>query len=353
MLNSRYVDPQQRSADYRLKTFGEDSMQAPAYATRLVSLALAVAGCASGASAQGVGRLEIHSIASVTVSNQQFLTGNRYGKPVTVGGELRLPRGTAQNYPAVILIHGSGGISAGTERWAQELNAIGVAAFILDAFTGRGIINTNTDQSQLDSIAMTHDAFAALNKLAAHPRIDASRIAVMGFSKGAVPAIYSSGLRFRAAYAPGNAEFAAHIGLYTPCNVTYKQDDKVGSQPLRLFHGIADDYVSIEPCRTYVRRLKDSGADVTLAEYPNAYHAYDNFTLAPSVSLPDAQTTRNCLIAEGDNGVLLNSKTGHAYSLDDACVEKGPHVGYNEAAHKATVEAVKQFLATRFRLASN
>jgi dienelactone hydrolase len=175
----------------------------------------------------------------------------------------------------------------------------------------------------------------------------------MGFSKGAVPAIYSSSVRFRTAYGPSNAEFAAHIGLYTPCNVTYKQDDKVGNRPLRLFHGIDDDYVSIEPCRTYVRRLKESGADVTLTEYPGTYHAYDNFTLASDVALPDAQTTRNCLIIEGDNGVLLNSKNGQVYNLSDACVEKGPHVGYNETAHKATVEAVKQFLTAQFKLASN
>jgi dienelactone hydrolase len=328
-------------------------MQAITFLSRMVPVAVAVAACAATASAQGVGRLEIHAIPSVTVSNQQFLTGNRYGKPVIIGAELRLPRGTAQNYPAVVLIHGSGGISPATDRWAQEMNAIGIAAFILDAFTGRGIINTNADQSQLDSIAMTHDAFGALGKLATHPRIDPARIAVMGFSKGAVPAIYSSSVRFRTAYGPGNAAFAAHIGLYTPCNVTYKQDDKVGNNPLRLFHGIADDYVSIEPCRSYVRRLKDTGADVALAEYPDAHHAYDNFTYADTVSFPDSQTTRNCLIAEGDDGVLLNTKTGQAYSLNDACVEKGPHVGYNEAAHKATLEALKQFLVARFKLASN
>jgi dienelactone hydrolase len=253
----------------------------------------------------------------------------------------------------VILIHGSGGISAATDRWAQELNSVGVAAFILDTFTGRGIVNTTSDQSQLDSIAITHDAYAALGKLATHPRLDAGRIAVMGFSKGAVAAIYSSNERFRNAYGPGNAEFAAHIGLYTPCNVTYRQDDKVAAKPIRLFHGIADDYVSIEPCRSYVKRLKDNGADATLTEFPDAYHAYDNFTLAASVELPSSQTTRHCLIAEGDNGVLLNAKTREPYSLADACVERGPHVGYNEAAHKATVAAVKQFLSARFKLASN
>jgi dienelactone hydrolase len=313
---------------------------------------LIAACCASAAAAQGIGRMEIHAIPSVTVSNQQFLTGDRYGKPVILGAELRLPRGATELFPAVILIHGSGGISAATDRWAQELNSVGIAALILDSFTGRGIITTNTDQSQLDSIAMTHDAFAALAKLATHPRIDPGRIAVMGFSKGAVPAIYSSNRRFQVAYGPGNPQFAAHIGLYTPCNVTYKEDDKITDRPLRFFHGIADDYVAIGPCRSYVQRLKQGGADVALAEYPDAYHAYDNFTYASTVNLPNAQTTQKCLIMEGENGVLLNSKTNQPYSLGDACVEKGPHIGYNEAAHKATVEAVKQFLTARFKLAS-
>ena len=112
--------------------------------------AMTAACCASAVSAQGVGRLEIHAIPSVTVSNKQFLTGDRYGKPVIIGGELRLPKTATQKFPMVILIHGSAGISAATDRWAQELNSIGVAAFILDAFTGRGIIDTNADQSQLD-----------------------------------------------------------------------------------------------------------------------------------------------------------------------------------------------------------
>jgi dienelactone hydrolase len=205
----------------------------------------------------------------------------------------------------------------------------------------------------LDSIAMMHDAFGALGKLATHPRIDPARIAVMGFSKGAVAAIYSSNERFRIAYGPSNAEFAAHIGLYTPCNVNYKQDDKVANKPLRFFHGIADDYVSIEPCRAYVKRLREAGVDVTLTEYPDAHHAYDNFTLSNSISFPNAQTTRSCLISESGNGGLVNSKTNQSYGLNDPCVERGPHVGYNEAAHKATVEAVKQFLTSRFKLASN
>src|SRR5258707_12889167 len=94
-----------------------------------------VAACwASAASAQGVGRLEIHAIPSVTVSNEQFLTGDRYGKPVIIGGELRFPTGTIPKFSTVILIHGSGGVSAATDRGAPELNSGGVGEFYLEFF---------------------------------------------------------------------------------------------------------------------------------------------------------------------------------------------------------------------------
>jgi dienelactone hydrolase len=298
-----------------------------------------------------MGRMEIHPIATVTVTTQQFLTGDRYGKPVTLAGELRLPRATTEKFPAVILVHGSGGLNVSTDRWAQELNSIGVAAFILDSFTGRGIVNTTSDQSQLDSIAMMHDAYASLARLAAHPRIDPARIGVMGFSKGAVASVYSSNQRFRTLYGPSNAEFAAHIGLYTPCNTAFRDDDRTTAKPIRMFHGIADDYVSIEPCRAYVSRVKQSGADVALAEYPDAHHAYDVFTLPASQKNANSQTTRNCFLQETDKGQIINVKTGKPYSLaSDSCVERGPQVGYNEAAHKATAQAVKEFLAATFKL---
>jgi dienelactone hydrolase len=322
---------------------------------RLASLAwpilAALALPANGAQAQTYMRLEIHAVPTVTLSGEQFLTGDKYGKPTILGGELRIPKPGTDKLPAVILVHGSGGLSASPDRWARELNEIGVAAFILDSFTGRGIVSTANDQSQLNSLAMMVDAYAALGQLAAHPRIDPARIAVMGFSKGAIASVYSSNERFRKMYAPGGVAFAAHIGLYTPCNVTYRDDTRTTGKPIRLFHGIADDYVSIVPCRAYVERLKKAEADVTLTEYPDAHHAYDNFTITAPIKNPDGQTTRNCLLEEGANGQIFNSKTGKPYELaSDPCVEKGPQVAYNAAAHVATVAAVKEFLQKTFAL---
>ena len=302
------------------------------------------------ADAQSVARIEVQPIETVTLKTAQILTGDVKGPPATLAGELRIPKPGSDRLAAVILIHGSGGIGGNVDAWAKEVNSLGIAAFILDAFTGRGIVNTLSNQSQLDSLAMLIDAYRALAVLAKHPRIDPNRIAVMGFSKGAVPAVYSSNERFRKLYNPASVEFAAHIGLYTPCNVQYRDDDKVTGAPIRLFHGIADDYVSIVPCRNYVERLKGAGADATLTEYPGANHAYDVAVFSPPVQLPQAQTTRNCELREADKGQVLNVKTSAVYTLSDPCVEHGPHIGYNAAAYEATVKAIREFLTATFKL---
>ena len=298
-------------------------------------------------------RPEIRQIETVTVSTQQFLRGDKKGKPTLLAAELRIPTtGRAGRLPAVILIHGSSGLAEFHERWAQEINSIGVAALLVDSFSGRRITSTTDDQSQLDSLAMMVDAYRGLGALAQDSRIDANRIAVMGFSKGAVAAVYSSNERFRKMYAPPDVRFAAHIGLYTPCITTYRADDKVTGKPIRLFHGIADDYVPIGPCREYVERLKKAGVDVTLTEYLGAYHGYDNF-LSKSDSeplmLPQAVTARNCRAVEGDNGLILNSKTGKPFNIGTDC-ERGAHIAYNEVATTATVKAVKEFLVATFSL---
>ena len=295
-------------------------------------------------------RPEIIPIESASPSNQDFLTGKANSKPALIAGELRIPPGTGR-VPAVVLIHGSGALNVGNERWAQEFNDMGIAAFLVDSFAGRGIKDTARDQSQLDNLAMMVDAYRALGVLAKHSRIDANRIAVMGFSKGATASVYSSNERFRKLLAPGDLRFAAHIGMYTPCNTTFRDDEKLTGAPLRLFHGIADDYVPIAPCRDYVEGLKRTGADVTLTGYEGAYHAYDGFFRPQVVVSQGASTSRNCRMEEGEGGVILNRKTGKPYDVaKDPCVEKDPHVGYNEAATIATTKAVKEFLTSTFKL---
>jgi dienelactone hydrolase len=294
-------------------------------------------------------RIEVRPFESMTMTGDAFLRGEP-GKPVVVAGELRIPKPGTDKLPAVIFAHASGGINAGIDRWAQELNSIGVAVFLVDSFSGRGMSSVPPDPSNDSVMWMIVDAYRALGMLAQHPRIDPQRIAIMGWSTGGPVAIYSSMERLWRSYGPPNIQFAAHIGFYGSCAVVYRDEEKVTGKPIRLFHGSADDLELIEPCRAYVAQLKKAGADVALNEYPGVQHAYDWFMFKEPLKLPQARTVRNCSLVEGERGQLVDTKTGKPYDPNVSCNDRGGTLLYNEPAAVATTAAVKAFLTTTFGL---
>ncbi|HYS19800.1 MAG TPA: dienelactone hydrolase family protein [Gemmatimonadales bacterium] len=325
--------------------------------SRFSRCALSIASCVAFAcvrpewSNAQVARIEVHPIQTLTLPDEQVLTGAHDGKPATIAGELRIPRVSADRLPAVVLVHGSGGIGANYDRWSAELNGLGIATFIVDGFTGRAIASTVEDQEQLGRLTMIYDVYRALAVLAAHPRIDPTRIAILGGSRGGQIALYASLKRFQRAYGRPGVEFAAYLVLYAPCNTTYIEDTDVSDRPIRLFHGDADDYNPVAPCRAYVERLRAAGKDVQLTEYPDTHHVFDNalFSTTP-VLWPRAQTTRRCVLKEEPMGRIINAETGAPFTYADPCVERGVHIAYNPAAHAATLRAVKEFLRATFKL---
>lgn len=312
---------------------------------------LAAVVLASQAASAQVARTEVHAIPTLTMSDRQFLTGERNGTPVSIAGVLRLPRLGTERLPAVILVHGSGGVGGNVDRWSQELNGIGLATFVIDSFTARGIQSTSADQALLGRLNMVLDSYRALALLAAHPRVDPARIVLMGFSRGGQATLYASLKRFERMHGPEGAAFAAFIPFYAPCFTTYLEDEDVSDKPIRLFHGMADDYVPVAPCRGYVERLRKAGKDVTLTEYPDAHHAFDNplFKEGPQPA-PQSQTTRRCSMKEEPAGMIINAVTRQPFTMEDPCVERGPHVGYNAAATTAATQAVKEFLRASLKL---
>jgi len=329
-------------------------MPAPSRVSKLnlfVPVCMVLAGLCTGRSTAQVARTEVHPIQTMTLTDQQFLTRAKDGKPTTVAGVLRIPRPGTERLPAVILVHGSGGVSANVDYWQQQLNGIGVATFAIDDFAGRGIDNTLADQSKLGRLTAIVDLYRALALLAAHPRIDPNRIAVMGFSRGAQVALYASLTRFQKMYAQEGPSFAAYLAFYTPCNTRYLEDEAVSNKPIRLFHGTADDYVLIAPCRTYVERLRKAGKDVQLTEYPDAHHGFDIPLLKETpVAFPTWQTTRHCTLEEESPGHIINTETKQPFTYTDPCVDYGPHIAYNPAALNAATQAVKDFLRGTFSL---
>jgi dienelactone hydrolase len=294
-------------------------------------------------------RMEIHSFQSMTLTDQEFLTGRKEGKAVTLAGELRLPRPGNDRLPAVVILHGSGGVGGFILDWEQYLNSMGVATFVLDSFTGRGIVNTLFDQSQLGRTPMIVDAYRAFEVLARHPRIDPQRIALMGFSSGGQAALYASLKRFQRLHGPVGQGFAAYIVFYPVCNITFRDDEDVADKPIRIFHGSADDFVPVAPCRAYVKRLKAKGKDVQLTEYAGAGHVFDGRAFKKPLRLEKAQTTSLCELVETGDGVIINVETKQPFTYADPCVKHGLTITYNEKAANEARKAVKDFVTATLK----
>jgi len=305
---------------------------------------LFVLGCLSSPGLAQVARTEVIPVSTITMTDQDFLTGIEDGRPVTIAGELNLPKAGVDRLPLVILLHGSSGIGSSMTDWAQDLLAMGVATFVLDSFSGRGIVNTNNDQAQLPRLAQAEDAFRALAILSRHPRIDPTRIMLVGFSRGGQNALYASLKRFHRLHASPGTEFAAYVAFYPDCTYTYREEDDLVAKPVRIFQGGADNYNPVAPCRAYVERLRAKGNDAMLTEYPRANHVFDSRALRQAVQLPQAQTTRNCRAIELENGLLVNARTRAPFTYSDPCIERGVTTAYDEQAASEAKRAVHELV---------
>ena len=318
----------------------------------LVGLTLAVAHPAAAAGdlpKDIAARIEAIPIQSLTISDEQFLTGDAYGRPTTIAGVLRVAQGSGR-LPLVILVQPSGGFNTNVDVWDRQFESMGISTFEMDSFAGRGIVSTVVDQSQLGRLNMILDLYRSLAVLAAHPRVDPNRIAVMGFSRGGQATLYASMKRFHKMWNAGGIEPAAYIALYPNCATTFIGDTEVSDNPIRIFHGISDDYVEIAPCRGYLSRLKQTAKDVKMTEYPDTWHAFD-FPSFPSTPflVQNAQTT-HCVLKEEPAGTIVNVATQKPFTYADDCVGRNPHVAYSAISTHATEDAVKALLKTVFKL---
>jgi dienelactone hydrolase len=289
----------------------------------------------------------------------QFLA--KTAPAATVRGELFLPAG-AGPFPAMVLKHDSAGVSGAggvnLRAWATTLAGWGVAALIVDSFGPRGIAGTSADQNKLSPWADVADSFAALRVLAADPRIDKTRIGIMGWSRGGSVAYDTALDTARKAMIDGDLKFAAHIVLYGSAEAQYR-DSATDRSPLLVLHGASDDHVSIDAAREYANWLGSMGGRLTFISYPHAYHEFD-VANGPSGFRKDLQVGLHCdLVVDLTTGQV--TRMGHKpvtaqvtlpriVAYYKTCVTRGATLQYDAAARADAVDKVHQFLKDDFHL---
>ena len=213
--------------------------------------------------------------------------------------------------------------------WQRQFNQAGIATFAVDGFSGRSITSTATDQAQLGRLNFVLDDYRAGALLARHPRIDPGKILLMGFSRGGQASLYAAMERFDKRWKSQDFQFAGYLSFYPDCSISFREQDRVVAKPLRVYHGLADNYDPYSRCEGYLATLKQQGADLGVRTYPHAEHGFDSpYAWSPVVVAKGSQTVRDCKIAENAKGELINQQTGKVFSYQDSCVVLGtecPH----------------------------
>ena len=107
-------------------------------------------------------------------------------------GTLILPNEKKDTYPLVICMHGSMGWRGHHHEHSVNFLNNGFAIFRVNSFDARQVTSIVEDQMKVTLATVMTDCFNALKILVKHPKIDASKIFLAGWSLGGSSAIYSA-----------------------------------------------------------------------------------------------------------------------------------------------------------------
>ncbi len=307
----------------------------------------AVVACAQTLTAETRGRIEFAAPTFATLGEFSKNAPSANGKAAV---DIDLPQGSGP-YPAMIVAHTVGGWNPDVEGDAvRRLLAAGYAVGALDHFGPRGIRQAAV--SGFNPLTTAADALIALKLLATHPRIDARRIGIIGFSLGGMTSMLTAFEQVRHRFA-GDARFAAHVSFYGPCSyVALDARSSTTGAPLLLLFGDKDETTLRGRCDQLERLMREgrSGQTVRSIWYTDAYHGWNNPKFRDARFFPEFRSGRACpLMDVGARFGFIHADGAREpftpAALND-CVRKGAgySLGYSEAVTERSWRDALAFL---------
>jgi dienelactone hydrolase len=292
---------------------------------------------------------------------RQLVSREAVTTEVSIAATLSFPYEARDRYPAVVIVHGLGGYLESNEGWhAAEFRKAGFATLTYDSPTARSIRQgSSTGSSGAPPWASAvAEAYSALRLLAADPRIDATRIAIVGFSFGGEVAHLAAFERLRTALVPGQSRFAAHVSYY-PAGVygVAAEPAAYTGAPILMLLGEKDDNLPVAKAEEYLTYARSAGSalPIDVSIYPGVYHAWTVPGLGAARFYPQYPSTRKCpylLLGPSRPALLVN---GREAPMDpkvmQSCLKDGQ--GYtmanDESARAKSARETVDFLVKALR----
>lgn len=253
-----------------------------------------------------------------------------FGGGASIGGLLVAPDGDGP-FPTVVMLHGCSGMwtKSGKLRrrpafWSRYLSDHGYLVLMADSFKPRGLgsLCSVRERPVLPNRERPFDAYAALAFLQARADVDPKRVALIGWSNGAMAMLWTVMTDAPARPVELAHDFRAAVGFYPGCTDVARHGF-TSRIPTLLQLGGADDWTPAKPCLRLVAKAKKAEVILDADVYAGAYHNFDHPT-APVREI----VTRNSVYATG---------------------EKRVHSGSDPVAREAAIARVTEYLALHLK----
>jgi dienelactone hydrolase len=256
--------------------------------------------------------------------------------------------------PAVVMLHGSGGVLLPRERtYGAQFAAMGITALVVDAFAARRDRGTSFTERLLNitESMLLADAYAGLRFLIAEGEADARRIALVGFSYGAMATMYALNQAAARAFAPDGERFIAHAAFYGPCIASFEEPRTTGA-PLLILYGTADELIDPARCAAKAAGFRAGGSTVEVIAYEGAAHQWDGgrgpFRIGQLLNGCNLRLERDGAVRDLNSGLAMGGRTSRMVILG-LCVENTPYLINADDAVRARSNAdLGRFLAAAF-----
>ena len=188
-------------------------------------------------------------------------------------------------FPAVIALHGCGGLAAGNEPvapryrdWAEALVKAGYAVLLPDSFGSReaGPQCREKERKVLARRERVADIAASHKWLAAQNWVAHDRISLIGWAHGASAVLWA--VRPQLATRGKEPDYRSAIAFYPECRISSRTGWSA-RVPTLLLIGAKDDVSSPPACRQMVDGARGRSALTQIVVYPDAYHDFDRANL--------------------------------------------------------------------------